>query len=200
MMQFDDPRRDLIEIRSMMEQSSKFLSLSGLAGVSAGTVALAGAGAAYWQLNQQESAPGNADLAPFFLTDATLVLALAISLAIFFTTRMAKKKGLPIWSGTTRYLLASLLVPLGVGGLFCLIAWHHGLVMLIAPATLIFYGLALLNSTKYTLREVQYLAAAEILLGLLAFLFLDAWLIFWAGGFGILHIVYGVIMYAKYEK
>ncbi|HYQ87587.1 MAG TPA: hypothetical protein VES59_10125 [Bacteroidota bacterium] len=200
MTQFDDPRRDLIEIRSMMEQSSKFLSLSGLAGVSAGTVALTGAGTAYWRLSRQDSAAGNADLTAFLLTDAVLVLALAIGLAIFFTTRMAKKKGLPIWSGTTRYLLTSLLVPLAVGGLFCLIAWHHGLIMLIAPATLIFYGLALLNSTKYTLREVQYLAAAEILLGLLAFQFLDAWLIFWATGFGILHIVYGVIMYAKYEK
>src|SRR3989442_692824 len=189
MTQFDDPRRDLIEIRSMMEQSSKFLSLSGLAGVSAGTVALAGAGAAYWRLGRLESVPGNADPTGFFLTDAMLVLALAIGLAIFFTTRMAKKKGLPVWSGTTRYLLMSLLVPLAVGGLFCLIAWHHGLIMLIAPATLIFCGLALLNSTKYTLREVQYLAAAEILLGLLAFLFLDAWMIFWAAGFGVLHIL-----------
>ena len=39
--------RDIAEIRSMMERSSKFLSLSGLAGVMAGIYALAGAFIAY---------------------------------------------------------------------------------------------------------------------------------------------------------
>lgn len=41
---------DLKEIRSMMEKSSRFISLSGLSGVSAGIVALAGAVMAWWYI------------------------------------------------------------------------------------------------------------------------------------------------------
>ena len=196
----DDRLKDISEIRSMMERSSKFLSLSGLAGVSAGTVALLGAAAAYQQLKNNENLAERNNLFSFFILDAGIVLFLALALAIFFTTRMAKKKGLPIWSKTTKYMLTSLCVPLIVGGLFCFILWYHGLVMLIAPATLIFYGLALLNTSSYTLIEVRYLALAEIFLGLLAALLLDSWLVLWAIGFGALHIVYGTFMYMKYEK
>ena len=196
----DDRLKDISEIRSMMERSSKFLSLSGLAGVSAGTVALLGAAAAYQQLKNNENLAERNNLFSFFILDAGIVLFLALTLAIFFTTRMAKKKGLPIWSKTAKYMLTNLCVPLIVGGLFCFILWYHGLVMLIAPATLIFYGLALLNTSSYTLIEVRYLALAEILLGLLAALLLDSWLVLWAIGFGVLHIVYGTFMYMKYEK
>lgn len=200
MNQIDDPLKDLSEIRTMMERSSKFLSLSGLAGVSAGAAALAGAAAAYWRLHPGDGPGGGTDPALFLACDAGAVLLLAIGLAIFFTTRMAGRLGVPIWSGTTKYLLAALLVPLATGGLFCLAAWHQGWVMIMGPSTLVFYGLALLNCSKYTVREVQYLGAAEILLGLLSLYFIDAWLILWAAGFGVLHIAYGIMMYVKYEK
>lgn len=200
MNQIDDSLNDLTEIRSMMERSSKFLSLSGLAGVSAGIVGLFGAGAAYWQMNASINSPEPMNLLTFFILDAFIVLALAIGFAIFFTTRMAKRKGLPVWSNTTKYMLESLLIPLTTGGLFCILLWYHGIVMFIAPVMLIFYGLALLNTSKYTLMELRYLALAEIVLGLLATVLLDSWLIIWAIGFGIMHIVYGIIMYIKYEK
>jgi predicted lysophospholipase L1 biosynthesis ABC-type transport system permease subunit len=192
--------KDISEIRSMMERSSKFLSLSGLAGVGAGTVALAGAALAYRQLKMNEALAEKNNLLTFFIADAVLVLILAIGLAILFTTRMAKKKALPVWTTTTKHMLASLLIPLGTGGLFCFILWYHGLVMLIAPSTLIFYGLALLNTSKYTVAEIRYLALAEIILGLLATLMLESWLVLWAIGFGLLHIAYGIFMYVKFEK
>ena len=196
----DDPIKDLSEIRSMMERSSKFLSLSGLAGVSAGIVALVGAAAAGWHIRNNEGNSEQRNLLTFFVLDATIVLILALLLAIFFTTRMAKRKGLSVWGSTTKYLLMSLLIPLAAGGIFCMILWYHGLAILIAPSTLIFYGLALLNTTKYTLEEIRYLALFEIGLGLMASLLLDSWLIMWALGFGILHIVYGIFMYMKYER
>jgi hypothetical protein len=113
---------------------------------------------------------------------------------------MARKKQLPVWDHTTKHLLGSLLIPLGTGGIFCFILWYHGLVLLIAPVTLIFYGLALLNSSKFTVPDIRYLALAEIVLGLLATLLLDDWLFIWAIGFGVLHIVYGIFLYVKYEK
>jgi hypothetical protein len=196
----DEHLKDIFEIRSMMERSSKFLSLSGLSGVCAGMIALLGAGAAYLQLKGNGSATDPQNLFSFFILDAGTVLMSAIAFAIFFTTRMARKKQLPVWNNTTKYMLANLSIPLFAGGIFCFILWYHGLVMLIAPATLLFYGISLLNTSNVTLNEVRYLALAEMALGLLATLFLDLWLMFWAIGFGLLHIVYGTYMYTKYEK
>lgn len=196
----DDSLKDLSEIRSMMERSTKFLSLSGLAGVSAGVVALIGAGVAYFTLGMNEAPGQPRNLLDFFIYDASAVLVLALGLAMFFSVRMARRKSLPIWDHTTKQLLASLFIPLASGGLFCLILCYHGLVILIGPATLIFYGLALLNSSKFTVTEIRFLALAEIMLGLLATLLLDRWLIMWAIGFGILHIAYGILIYMKYEK
>ena len=200
MNQIDDPARDLSEIRSMMERSSKFLSLSGMAGVSAGCAALAGAAAAWWRLGRAGGGEGTPGPAGFLAADAVVVLFLALGLAVFFTTRRARTDGIAVWSGTTKRLLLALLVPLSAGGIFSLLLWYHGLVMLVPPVTLIFYGLALFNSARYTVPEVQYLASGEILLGLASALYLDSWLPFWAAGFGVLHIAYGTALYLKYEK
>ena len=191
-----DPLQDLSEIREMMERSSKFLSLSGLAGVGAGVAALTGALLASLRLGSgdPESPAG------FLLLDAGGVLLAALTLSIFFTTRMARKKNLPVWDHTTVHLLTGLTIPLLVGGASCLLLWYHGFTLIIPSVTLIFYGLALLNTSTRTLNEVRYLAAAELLLGLLAMGFLNAWLLFWALGFGVLHLVYGIAMYLKYEK
>ena len=84
--------------------------------------------------------------------------------------------------------------------LFCLVLLYHGIIGLVAPATLIFYGLALLNASKYTFNDIRYLGICEIVLGLLGSLFIGYGLIFWAIGFGVLHIIYGAVMYFKYER
>ncbi|MGE5429024.1 MAG: hypothetical protein ACM3O8_14110, partial [Methylococcaceae bacterium] len=67
-------------------------------------------------------------------------------------------------------------------------------------AMLIFYGLALVNAGKFTLSEVHYLGITEIVLGLMAAVFINWGLLFWALGFGVMHIVYGMMMYYKYER
>ena len=69
-----------------------------------------------------------------------------------------------------------------------------------APATLIFYGLALVNASKFTFEEIRSLGIVQIILGLLASYFIEYGLLFWALGFGIMHIVYGIVMHLKYEK
>jgi predicted lysophospholipase L1 biosynthesis ABC-type transport system permease subunit len=193
--QLRETTEDISHIRAMMERTSKFLSLSGLAGVSAGITALIGSYAAYVKLSR----PAEEGLLDFFIIDAFVVLVISVSLAVFFTVRMAKKKNLPVWSPSTKYLLANLIIPLLAGKAFCLIMFQHGMVIFIPPATLLFYGLALTSASKYTSHEVFFLGLAEIILGLLAFLLLDAWLILWAIGFGALHIAYGILMYMKYK-
>jgi len=84
--------------------------------------------------------------------------------------------------------------------LFCLILLYHGFVTLVGPATLIFYGLALLNASKYTLNDIRYLGICEIVVGLISSIYMGYGLWFWAFGFGVLHIVYGAAMYFKYER
>ncbi len=203
----------LSEIRSLMERSSRFISLSGLSGVAAGLFALLGAALVYIYLGilpfqQQklyyvvaESADKwGLDYITFFLLDATLVLALALAGGIFFTTRKAKKKGQKVWDPLTQRLLISMAIPLMAGGMFCLGLWYHGLFGLVAPATLVFYGLSCINASKYTLKDISNLGIFEVVLGIIALFNIGYGLEFWAIGFGLLHIIYGVVMYYKYER
>lgn len=204
--------KQITEIRDMMERSSRFISLSGLSGVFAGVVAILGSLAAYWYL-KIERAPidlhnylldargGYIQEAMLFLVaDAAIVLTLALGFGIFFTTRRAKKKGLPIWDNQAKRLLTNLAIPLVVGGLFCLMLLLHHEIYLIAPTTLIFYGLALINASKYTVNDIRYLGFSEVLLGLLGSYFVGYGWISWVIGFGVLHILYGAWMYWRYER
>ena len=207
-----EPIQQLTEIRNMMERSSRFISLSGLSGVSAGIFALIGAGFAFFYLDyDQRYFDINryfSDFAirkighswMFIMLDALLVLLLAIFFGIFFTTRKANRSGLKVWDSTAKRMVINLFIPLFAGGIFCIILAYHHLIFLIAPATLIFYGLALLNASKYTLHEIRVLGFSEIVLGLIASLLVGYGLIFWAIGFGLLHVFYGLMMYYRYDS
>lgn len=203
----------LSEIRDLMERSSRFISLSGLSGVFAGLFAILGAALLYIFLESapfqqahmdyvklQEWQKWGVNFYQFVFIDAACILTGALGSAIFFTTQKAKRKGLPIWNSTTKRLLFHLFLPLATGGIFCLALFLNDMPSMIAPATLIFYGLALLNASKYTLPDIYYLGVCEILLGLIGS-FIQAYsLEFWILGFGVLHIIYGTVMYIKYER
>lgn len=207
-----DHLAQLQEIRSLMERSSRFISLSGLSGVCAGVFALAGAFAAYLYLDNNvntsdyydyavnHDGEANRDLLQFFVIDALLVLIASLAAGFLLTLRSARKKGQPMWDATAKRMIINLMIPLATGGIFCLILMQHRLVGLVAPATLLFYGLALLNASKYTLDDIRYLGICEIILGLLGSVYLGYGMIFWAIGFGVLHIVYGIVLYNKYER
>ena len=201
------------DIRSMMERSSRFISLSGLSGVIAGVFALFGAAMVYLYLDMMpfenkrlfyiaaaNTTKWGMNYITFFLLDATFILLGALSFGVIFTVRKANKKGQKIWDSLTKRLLLNLLIPLVAGGIFCLGLLYHDVMGLIAPATLIFYGLALVNASKYTLNDIRYLGYLEIILGLIAVFNIGRGLEFWAIGFGFLHIFYGIFMYQKYEK
>ncbi|MES2285418.1 MAG: hypothetical protein V4547_06990 [Bacteroidota bacterium] len=196
----------ITDIRSMMERSSRFISLSGLSGIFAGIFALCGAYAAYVKLNSLNGIyrllndSAFVDVVVFLLMDAFIVLLASVTVGIMLTIRSSKKKGIKIWDATSKRLLINLLIPLITGGLFCLVLLSHGLVGLVAPSSLLFYGLALINASKYTLNDIRYLGICEIVLGLIASLYIGYGLLFWAAGFGVLHIVYGAVMYYKYER
>lgn len=198
---------DLIAIRKMMEDSSRFLSLSGLSGVFTGIFAIIGAFIA-WFLILDKAEPGVFDLVPDYadpgtkyllLLDGIIVLIAAVGTAYFLALRKSRKKEQKFWSPVTRRLLINMVIPLIAGGIFILIFIINNTLIYIVPAMLIFYGLALLNAGKFTFGEVQYLGVLEIITGFFAGLFPGNGLIFWITGFGFLHIMYGIILHRKYN-
>ena len=195
--------QDLAQIRSMMERSSKFLSLSGWAGVMAGIYALAGAYIAwkFFQFVPDETLTGAAapDLSKIIIL-AMVVLALALGTAIFLSSKNANAKGEKSWNATSRRLLMNMAVPLTAGGILILVLLSKGLISMIAPVTLIFYGLALFNAGKFTFDEIKVMGVLQIALGLLSAYFIQYSLLLWALGFGVLNIVYGIYIHFKYER
>lgn len=201
MEKYTSPEETLTEIRHLMERSSRFISLSGFSGIFAGIYALIGAMAAYYYLNTTGGAAEDRGEALLFLmTDAALVLVLAVATGILLTTRKAKKDGNSLLDAAAKKLLINLAIPLVTGGIFCLALIYHGNTFYVAPAMLIFYGLSLVHASKYTRDLVRSLGMAEIALGLISLFMAGYGLLFWALGFGVLHIAYGTYLYFKYEK
>ncbi len=201
-------QEDLSHIRSMMERSSRFISLSGLSGVFAGLSALIGGLYAYQLLGVNSISYMDMDLHSYdenknlvrelFLT-SSIVLFSALAFGIFFTIRKSNKNNLPIWTSATKKMLFNLAIPLFVGGVFCFALLIYKIYFLIAPATLLFYGLGLINAEKYTFSDIKYLGFCQLILGCISLFILEYGLIFWIFGFGILHIFYGLVMFKKYK-
>lgn len=206
----------LHDIRQMMEKSSRFISLSGWSGISAGICALVGAHFAnqvlqhttYVERNSRYdniSADRTADTLAalvsdklFFIAVATFIAALFF--AFIFTYTRSRRQNIPIWGTSSRRLLVNVMVPMLAGGIFIIKLLELGHFGLIAPACLIFYGLALINAGRYTLGEIKYLGYVQLALGLISCWAIGYGLYFWALGFGIMHIVYGALMLWKYER
>ena len=207
MKEIQDYEKDIASIRNMMERSVKFISLSGISGVLAGVYALAGATIAYFMIYYPYSPFGfrfyyvnEQSVILNLLIVAALALILSIGTGYLLSSRKARKLGTSIWNKPSKQLLTDLLVPLMTGGLFILILLSRGYFVVVASACLIFYGLSLIYASRNTYKEIQYLGFTEITLGLLSAILPGYGLIFWAIGFGVMHIVYGAVMHFRYDK
>ena len=128
------------------------------------------------------------------------VLIASIVTAYLFSAYKAKRNGETLVNTTSKRALYNFALPLLTGGVLCVLLLRNGHYGLLAPMTLIFYGLACVNVSKYTFGDVHYLGITEIVLGLLAAYFPGYGLLFWTLGFGLCHILYGGIMHFKYER
>lgn len=198
---------DISEIKNMMNQSSRFISLSGLSGVLAGIYSLIGAWLAYKTIYFDTTSMGNyrnliisQDSINKLFIIALTVLILSIITGIALSVRKAKKTEDKIWNVSSKRLVINFAIPLATGGFFILFLIEKEMLSLVAPLTLLFYGLACVNASKYTLGDVRYLGITMIILGLLSTWFLGYGLLFWALGFGVCHIIYGSMMYFKYDR
>lgn len=203
-METKDYLQDLREIKNMMSQSTQFISLSGLSGVLAGIYALIGAYMAGRILPQPEhryfDIHDTQEIANSLILIATGIMALSIATAYIMTVRKAKRIGESTWNTSAKRLLVNFAIPLATGGIFSILLLLQKDYRLVAPATLIFYGLACVNASKYTLRDVRYLGLTMVILGLISVAFPAYGLYFWALGFGFCHILYGAVMHFKYDS
>lgn len=192
----------LAQIRTMMDKSSRFVSLSGLSGVLAGVYAVIGAFTAKYIVNHSTQRYITLESTEFkrILFIAGLVLFLSLVTAMLLSAREARKRNEKIWNSTSRRMLINLGIPLVTGGVFgitLLLQHHYGI---ICPITLIFYGLALVNASKYTLETIRSLGISFIVLGLINAAFPGYGFEFWTLGFGGFHIFYGTFMYFKFDR
>ncbi|MFI2742658.1 hypothetical protein ACG2LH_07955 [Zhouia sp. PK063] len=193
---------DITEIKNLMNKSSRFISLSGLSGILAGIYALIGAAVAYWLVQKSglDYLMLNGFIFNMILLDLFIVGGLSILTAMYLTTKKAKKNDEKIWDATSKRLLINLLIPFITGGIYIAIILNHEKYGQTAALMLIFYGLSLINASKYSLGDIRYLGIIEVILGLFCALLPGYGFWFWVTGFGIMHIVYGTSMYFKYDK
>lgn len=207
----------LNDIRSMMRKSSRFLSLSGLSGIFAGVYALGGYFAAKRYI-QDQLGSGVSELEyrdivynqmtrlsdfqsfGFFIVDAATVLGLSLLTAYVFSARKARKNNTKLFDHTAWQLMWHMAVPLTAGGLLCVAILLNGHIAFIPSLMLCFYGAAIFSASRMTYDDVKYLGIAEIVLGIIAAFDLGNGLLYWALGFGVLHIIYGAMMWFKYER
>ena len=197
-------QKDIESIRKMMERSVKFISLSGLSGILAGVYALFGALAAYFVIPKPLSPVTYSTISDSHITVQLLGIAVTVLVAsvltgVWMSNRKAKKAGIKFWDTTSRRLVINLAIPLVTGGLFIIILVLGDHIGVVAPSFLIFYGLALINASPNVYEEVRYLGYSEIILGLVCAVLQRYGLLCWAIGFGVFHILYGGMMYKKYE-
>ena len=199
--------KDIQDIKQMMSLSSRFISLSGLSGILAGIYSLIGAWLAYKTIYFDTSTMGSyrtliisyeAVVKLFIIAASVIVLSIVTGLVL--SLQKAKKANESLWNPTSKRLLINFLIPLLTGGFFIIFLIEKEMLSIIAPLMLIFYGMACLNASKYTLGDVRYLGITMIILGLLSTWFLGYGLLFWALGFGVCHVVYGALMYFKYDR
>lgn len=214
-----DSQHDLQHIKQMMERSSRFISLSGLSGIAAGLWALGGAYFANGVIvnskgrevgvensNLYDTARGGNTISVIDFMGSKLFIIATITLigafvsSFFFTWLRSKKTNTPLWGATSKRLFLNVAIPMCAGGVYLFKLIENGTYGFIAPGCLIFYGLALVNASKFTLGEVRYLGYLQIILGICNLWSIGSGIYFWAIGFGVLHIIYGVYMWNKYER
>lgn len=194
---------DLKDIRKMMSRSSRFHALSGVSGISAGIVALLGSCLVWFQLNSANIQIGfhsvtmDLTLKWQLLWIALGTLLLAKTFVVILTWKKMKKQQVSFKSKQISRLLVHLFLPLLTGGLIIIKFLFNGYLGLSIAFSLLFYGLALINVSKYTLDDIRVLGIIQTVLGLLAVYFSDFSLYLWTAGFGITHILFGIYLHRK---
>lgn len=175
-------------IRETMERASAFTGISGWGQVAIGVTALACAALAARQ-------PGVKGWLMVWIAEALFSLLIAG----WSMDRKARAVGMPLFSGPGRKVAFSLSPPLIAGALLTVILYRAGLTNAIPGTWLLLYGTGVITGGMFSVRIVPVMGLMFMTLGaatLFAPQFLANWLL--ALGFGVFHIIFGVIIARRY--
>ena len=170
-------------IRETMERSASFTAVSGWAGVAMGVVALGAAAVARLQE------------APWAWLAVWLAAAsLSAAVAVGGMAMKSRSVGTPLFSGPGRKFASSFAPPIAVGGALTLALFGAGQTALLPGTWLLLYGAAVVTGGAHSVRIVPLMGVMFMATGAVA-LALPGWGdVFMAVGFGLLHLVFGVII------
>jgi hypothetical protein len=190
------PSETLSDIRRLMERSSRFSLLSGYSLIAAGICGLAGVWQAHREVMQWRMHPGGEHLADRLILTGSLTLVAALALGYAFTWGKVRRQQVPLWDAVVRKVSIHFAIPLFTGGVFVVGMIYWGQYQFIATACLVFYGLALVNASHFTVRPIRMLGLMQLLLGFIC-LFTGYNLICLMLGFGIMNILAGWLIQVK---
>lgn len=199
-----DAVKELAVIRELMERPVRYSTQSGLAGILAGILALAGVALDYSFSMRFEERPQTA----FWINLAVwLAVFVAALLAVLVCTRLRERnRAMPFWSPIKRRILLSIL-PVFIAG-----AGVTGAIVgrwyvasgpnqwgLIPPLWMLFYGLACWQIGDLSVREMRVMGSAFVLAGILSAAFLQGHP-YWTMGvtFGGFHLIYGTVVWIRH--
>ena len=209
-MEKNEVKQTLDDIRDMMSKSSRFQAISGYSIIIVGLYAAVAAAIA-------AALVGAVNLFPFFEnidatlnTPAKIRLATIIALSLFtlslltvFAMAIAKSKRHNLrfaFDKRMRQMLTDFFLPLAAGGLVSIaliMQQHYGLT---SSIMLLFYGLALVNSSHYTYPALRWLGYTELALGIADCLTVKHAILFWFLGFSVMHIIFGIVYVIMFER
>lgn len=174
-------------IRETMERASAFTAISGWGQVAIGVTALGAALIAHGQT------------IGIWLAVWTAEAFISLLIAGWSIDRKARASGLPLLSGPGRKVAFSLSPPLFAGLLLTLVFYQAGLTSYIPGVWLLLYGTGVITGGMFSVPIVPLMGVCFMALGAAA-LFAPAALSTWfmAAGFGLVHIVFGLIIARKY--
>lgn len=200
-MENKDVLQTVKDIRDMMEKSSKFLSFSGLSSVLVGVYALLGAWEAFSLLQSPLAVEEqHSYLIAKFIVLAKMILGASLVTVLVLSWQKSKKTHAAFFSQVTYRTFFHFFLPLSVGGMFCIALVINHYYAVIAPVMLLFYGVSLVNVSKFAHKSLLVLGCVEMALGIVCAFLPGQGLWFWAIGFGIIHIIYGVYFYFVVER
>lgn len=179
---------DLRAIRTAMEGSSRFTSVSGVGEMAVGVTALLAA----WLAAGRASS--SAWLGVWF---AEAILAGGLSLVA--AGWKARRTGGTLWSLPARRFALSLAPPLVAGAALTPVFYRAGLIDLLPGAWMLLYGTGVVTGGAFSVRTVPLTGVAFMLAGAVALALpgmgRDAWM---ALGFGGIHLVFGALLAARH--
>ncbi len=197
-----DYLKDISEIKSMMDKSSRFSSLSGVSGIVTGIYALIGSLIAYQYVTNNSIQISTIDSYDFILlfVDLALIILLSLITSFVITRRKVKKEGISSWNVLTKKMLYNFSILLIPSALYVLILILKHDFVGAGSLMLFFYGASLINASHNTFKEIKTLGLIEMVLGILIILYPEFTFWLWLIGAGIVHIIFGIYMYFKHEN